>query len=139
LTALPIDRSADGASLLHVAFGIRLSKLRIGKIRYKAKPESFNAPGFADTGEFPAKRATYLMGELGLRRGPLWLMSEGLYNMAESPETGDPRFYAFTAHSSWTLTGEPRGYVRDQGVFLPVVPDRSVFKGGWGTWQIGAR
>jgi phosphate-selective porin OprO and OprP len=54
----------------------------------------------------------------------------------EGPTLGFNGWYVQTA---WSITGEPRPYREDRGVFDGVRPARNFGDGGWGAWELAAR
>ena len=105
----------------------------------RARPESFQAPYFVDTGVFAAER-TFTSGlEAYYRSGPLLLGGEVFLQDVDSPSTGDPTFNGGEVFVTWNITGETRPYKAPAAYFSAVSPARPVFQGGPGAMELVLR
>jgi phosphate-selective porin OprO/OprP len=96
--------------------------------------------GDPDTpGGFAADSSLTYNLEASWRRGPIWLLGEYTHNDVNAPDVGNPDFTGYFLTASWALTGEMRGYNRQSGIFNPLPVARSVYRGGWGAWEVAAR
>jgi len=137
VTFVPYE-SEDNSTLIHLGGGIRYTDAA-ATLRYASEPEFNQAPAFIDTGSFEAEEAYTYNLEASWRQGPLWLMSEYLYQDIKAPDLSNPGFSNFYIQASYTLTGEMRGYNRRNGTFKGLPVARSVEQFGWGTWELAAR
>ncbi len=144
LTALPWtgDRPND---LLHL--GLAGSwRAPNGAVQYRARPETGDGPYYIQTGEVDSSREFLLGLEGAWQKGPFCMQSEAMIPAVETSEPGVPdRVYESTyVFASWVLTGEQRGYDRDRGLFLRVIPEHPLYGGirrerGIGAWEIASR
>jgi phosphate-selective porin OprO/OprP len=109
--------SADGSNLFHVGGGYRYSNGKQGA-QYFTEPEFNNSPDFVDTGFIDAEDINQVNLEASWRRGPYWVHAE--YVGTDVDAAGS-------------------GYRYRSGIFGPVPVARSVYQGGWGAWELGAR
>jgi phosphate-selective porin OprO/OprP len=130
--------SDDGSNLLHVGGGLRYSNAKQGA-HYLTEPEFNNSPTFVDTDFIDADDINQLNLEASWRRGPYWLHAEYVGTDLDSAASDDPGFTGYHVTGSWILTGEMRDYRYKSGIFGPVPVARSVYQGGWGAWELGAR
>ncbi len=143
VTGLPFV-SADESNLLHLGIGLRYSDANEG-LRYGTEPEFNESPVFVDTGDpdtpggFAANSSLTYNLEASWRRGPIWLLGEYTHNDVDAPDVGNPDFTGYYVTGSWALTGEMRGYNRQSGIFNPLPVAQSVYRGGWGAWELAAR
>jgi phosphate-selective porin OprO/OprP len=137
VTWLPL-LSKDESKLVHLGFGIRYTNAKQG-LAYGSRPETGNMPRFVDTGAFDAESSTLYNWELGVKRGPLWLMAEYSDNRIDAPDVGNPNLTGYHITGTWSLTGEMRGYRNNRGVFdgLPIA--QSVLQGGKGATELALR
>jgi len=137
VTGLPFV-SADESNLIHLGLGIRYTDAKEG-LHYSSDPEFNLSPVFVDTGVFDADSSTTYDLEASWRRGPFWIHGEYLRNEIAAPELGDPVLRGHHLTASWVLSGEMRAYNRRSAVFGPVPVSRSVYRGGWGAWELALR
>lgn len=137
VTFIPYE-SEDNNTLIHFGGGVRYTDAAV-TLKYASEPEFNQAPNFIDTGIFDADEAYTYNLEASLRQGPLWLMSEYLYQDIKAPVLNNPGFSNFYIQASYSLTGEMRGYNRRNGTFQGLPVARSVEQFGWGTWELSAR
>lgn len=130
--------SDDGSNLVHVGGGLRLSNAKQGA-RYFTEPEFNNSPNFVDTDFIDADDISQFNLEASWRRGPYWVHAEYVGTDVDSAPGGDPGFSGYHITGSWILTGEMREYRYRSGIFGPVPVARSVYQGGWGALEVGAR
>jgi len=137
ITCLPLI-SEDESNLLHLGVGLRYSDAKEG-LRYATEPEFKQSPIFVNTGLFEADSSLTYNLEASLRKGPFWLLGEYVLNDVDAPKLGSPDFTGYFVTGSWALTGEMRGYNRRSGIFNPIPVAKSVYQGGWGTWEVATR
>jgi phosphate-selective porin OprO/OprP len=130
--------SQDESNLVHLGFGLRYTDAKEG-LRYGTEPEFNQSPDFVDTGVFEADSSLTYNLEAAWSKGPFWLFSEYVFNDVDAPELDSPDFTGYYVTGSWALTGEMRGYNRRSGIFNPLSVSKSVYQGGWGTWEVAAR
>lgn len=130
------DRMGD---VLHIGLNMRHARPDEGVFRVRSKPESNPAPYFLDTGSFPASHTNSIGPEIYYRRGPLFLGTEFYWHSFDSPETGDPTFFGGDVVVAYLFTGETRPYASTNSTFWFVEPERSVFDGGPGAWELLVR
>jgi phosphate-selective porin OprO/OprP len=132
---LPIH-SEETATLWHIGVNLRYGKPVDNQLRLKSRPESFTAPYFLDTGQFPAT-STFMSGpEVYYRKGPWLLGSEYWFEKISSTPTGNPLFHGGDIVTTWMVTGETRPYNMVGGYFRSIAPTRPVFQGGPGAWEL---
>jgi phosphate-selective porin OprO/OprP len=131
--------SEDQRHLLHLGLGVRYSNLKPGVARGRSGPETFFAPDFVDTSEFPAEDARYLAFEASWRKSSVWINTEYVSAWIDSAETMDPQFEGFHISGLWAVTGETRIYDHRRGVFTGAIPRRSAKAGGLGLIEIAVR
>ena len=137
LTWLPYDNSQKG-ELVHLGVGGRYTDAEAG-LRFKSRPEMGDSVNFIDTDFFTADSGLLYNIEAGWRDGPLWVMAEYSVNDIDSPDFDDPTFTSYYVSTMYTLTGEMRPYFKGKGVFRAVPVSHSVYDGGIGAWEVGAR
>jgi len=137
VTGLPFI-SADESNLLHLGVGLRYSDAEEGLL-YVTEPEFNQSPNFVDTDIFDADSSLTYNFEASWRKGPFWLLGEYVLNDVDAPALDNPDLKGFYVTGSWALTGEMRGYNRKSGIFNPLPVAKSVYQGGWGTWEVAAR
>ncbi len=130
--------SEDESNLVHLGFGLRYSDAEEG-FRSATEPEFNQSPIFVDTEDQVANSVLTYNLEASWRKGPFWVHGEYLFNDVDAPNIGNPDFTGYNLTGSWALTGEMRGYNRKSGIFNPLPVARSVYDGGWGTWEVTAR
>jgi len=130
--------SEDESNLVHLGFGLRYSDAEEG-FRSATEPEFNQSPIFVDTEDQLANSVLTYNLEASWRKGPFWVHGEYVFNDVDSPNIGNPDFTGYNLTGSWALTGEMRGYNRKSGIFNPLPVARSVYDGGWGTWEVVAR
>jgi phosphate-selective porin OprO/OprP len=137
VTGLPFI-SEDESNLLHLGFGLRYTNAEKG-LFYSTEPEFDQSPSFVNTGAFAAKSSLTYNFEASWRKGPFWLLGEYVYNDVNAPDQGNPNFTGYFVAGTWALTGEMRTYNHRSGTFSPLPVAQSVYQGGWGAWEVGAR
>jgi len=130
--------SQDESNLLHLGLGLRHSDAK-QPLRFATRPEFFNAPQYANTGEILADDAMTYNLEAYWRKGPYLVGFEYFGVAVESAESGDPFFHGYHLSGSWAVTGEMRAYRKRSGVFDPLPVARPVNRGGWGTLETAFR
>ena len=130
--------SQDESNLLHLGLGLRHSDAK-QPLRFATRPEFFNAPRYADTGEIPADDAMTYNVEAYWRKGPYLVGFEYFGVDVESADSGDPFFSGYSLTGSWAVTGEARAYRKRSGTFDPLPVARPVNRGGWGALELALR
>lgn len=135
--------SSDESNLVHLGAGARFSNGKQGA-RFQTEPEFNKSPIYVDTGfggigVMDADDISQLNLEASWRKGPYWLHAEYVSSDVDSPTFGDRSFDGFHITGSWILSGEMRGYNRKSGIFAPIQVAKSVYQGGWGSWEVSAR
>lgn len=139
LAWLPVRAVSDTHSLLHLGINLRYGKPVDNALRLRSRPEDFLAPYFLDTGKFPAT-STFMTGPEVYYRRRNWLFgSEYWIEKVSSPSTRNPFFNGGDVAVTWVLTGETRTYNTVGGFFRAVIPERPVFSGGLGAWELVSR
>ena len=138
--AVWLPNTGTDRGLLHLAVEVRSAASNDGFLRYRSKPESFQAQSYAiDTGSFPAKHANTFGIEAYYRPGPLMFGMEYFFNQVQSEEEHDPFFHGGEAFVSYLLTGETKPYNLRGAYFERTSPARTVFEGGPGAWEFVLR
>ena len=124
--------SNEQQEVLHVAVMGQFARPDGGKLQLKAKPGSYLAPNFLDTGKLPSNDAqTY--GFEALYRSKNWFFAtEYNWERVEMTDSRDPVFNGGDVSAVWLVTGEVRPYNATGGFFEQVTPKKSVFEGGRG-------
>lgn len=136
LAWLPIRSVSETHSLLHLGINLRYGKPAENALRLRSRPEAFLAPFFVDTGKFPAT-STFMAGPEVYYRRRNWLFgSEYWIQKVSSPSTHNPFFNGGDVAVTWVITGETRTYNTVGGFFRAVLPERPVFSGGPGAWEL---
>ena len=138
--AVWLPNTGTDRGLLHLAAEIRSASSDDGFLRYRSKPESFQAESYAiDTGSFAAEHS-YIYGlEAYYRPGPFTFGTEYFFNQVKSNEEGDLFFHGGEAFVSYLLTGETKPYNLRGDYFERTSPTRTVFEGGPGAWEVVLR
>ncbi len=106
--------------------------------RYRVTSMLRTGESYVDTGEVADEEALFGI-ELGVSIGPTSLDGQCAVLRASVPLAGEPGSYLNGCYLAgiWTITGEERYYGGDGYTLLRV--KTSVFEGGPGAWQVGAR
>jgi phosphate-selective porin OprO/OprP len=131
--------SEDTGTVFHAGVSLRYGKPDEGLLQLRSRPETFPAPFFVDTGKFPAESTKMLGPEIYYRPGSLLLGTEYFLQDVDAPESGDPFFHGGEVFVSWLPTGEIRSYNTRGGYFNQISPERPVFQGGTGAWELVGR
>ena len=94
-----------------------------------------------DTGKIPdATNDVWLGGEIALVLGPFSLQGEAAHTwlQRDGAENASGLWGGYLS-ASYFLTDEQRNYEGESGAFGRVKVNHSVFEGGPGAWEIGAR
>ena len=139
LAWLPIRSVSDTHSLLHLGINFQYGKPTDNAFRFRSRPEAFLAPYFIDTGKFSANSA-FMVGYEAYYRRRNWLFgSEYWFEKVSTPSTHNPFFSGGDVAATWVITGETRTYNTVGGFFRAVIPQRPVFSGGPGAWELASR
>ncbi len=138
VTLAPIH--AEGR-VVHLGFGGSWLKFDDPTaVRFRMVPEARMGESvrLIDTGPLPDTRTVVrLMPEAAVLYGPFSLQGE--YLRAQLFGQDDRDFDSWYVQGTWTITGEPREYDFEEGVFKNPHPHRVVGKGGVGAWEVAAR
>jgi phosphate-selective porin OprO/OprP len=129
----------QGGTLLHLGISARYGKPEDDRLRLRSRPEASTEPYFVDTGFFDCDKTEMLQVEAYYRPGPWLFGAEYFFEQADAPTVGDPFYHGGAATVAWLITGETRAYNTRGGFFNFAVPAKSVFEGGGGAWELGAR
>lgn len=119
-------------TLLHLGAAYRWAKISNDTLRLKSRPESYTAPYFLDTGDFPADSNDMVGFEMYYRPGSWMYGGEYFLNKVNSSQTGNPFFHGGEAMVAYIFTGETRPYLDIGGKMGFIYPEKSVFHGGPG-------
>ena len=110
-------------------------------VRFRTKPESnVLAQRFVDTGELlRVNRYTIGGAELGLQWDAFSWQSEYQWTEVDRQTTNNLTFDGWYSQLAYSLTGEPRPYRVDRGIFDGVRPSRNFAADGWGAFEIAFR
>lgn len=141
ITGLPLYRDS-GRNLLHLGASYSHRNLAGDKLRIRTVPEAEGAPKVLDTGLFDADN----MGVLGLEFNWTYqafaIQSEYLtarVNGVDSLGGLDRTFHGYYLQGSYFFTGEHRPYNKTWANFKYATPNKSVWDGGVGAWQLALR
>jgi phosphate-selective porin OprO/OprP len=137
LAWLPV-MSTDGGKLVHLGVSARYGKPKDNVLRLRARPGAWPAPYFVDTSQFAADSSTLTGVEVYYRPGPWTFGSELFFQQIDAPDSGDPLFHGGEVFATRMLTGEVRSYNTRGGYFNLISPNRPVFSGGPGAWEVVA-
>ncbi len=129
-------QSPDGGNLLHVGASARVGDVNNDTLRVRARPGAWAAPYFVDTGEFAADSTRMTGIEIYARPHSLTFGTEYFFQHVDAPASGNPMFHGGEVFATWLITGEVRTYNTRGGHFNQVSPNRPVFAGGPGAWEI---
>jgi phosphate-selective porin OprO and OprP len=130
----------DTDTLLHLAVEARYGQSDDGYLRFRSKPESFLAQEYViDTGKFPASHTNMTGVEAYYRPGPLMFGMEYYFNQVASREEQNPFFHGGEIFAAYLLTGEIRPYNARGAYFDRISPNRPLFSGGPGAWELVLR
>jgi phosphate-selective porin OprO/OprP len=132
---VPIMSEAS-ETVLHLGISLRYGKPKDGQLQLRSRPEAFPAPFFIDTGKFPADSTKTVQYEAYYRPHSILFGSEYFLQFVNSPQTGNPLFNGGNVVVSWLPTGEVRRYNTRGGYFDQISPNRTVFEGGPGAWEL---
>ena len=127
--------NAEENKVLHIAANFRYGKPLNGQFRARSRPESNPAPYLIDTGTFPAEHSTHLGAEIYYSSGRFMAGSEIVSHSFTSDLGEDHRFSGGDVVLSYFFTNTIRPYSTVGSIFGFVPAGKSVFKGGWGSWE----
>jgi phosphate-selective porin OprO/OprP len=140
-TWLAKKRNEQDEALLH--FGVSASYMRTkdAGVRYRSRPENYQAPFLVDTGDLYGSAAVGYGLETAWLNGPVSVQSEILGSFADDLTGADHHFWGAYVSTGWFLTGESRPYNRDRGVISKPKPNHKLsFKNGtWGAVEAVGR
>lgn len=138
LTALPW-LTEDGRSYLHLGISASQRNPNANRVRLRSRPETRLAPRLIDTGSFPARAQSIQGAESALVLDSLGVQGEWVGTSVSSETRGHPRFGGYYVQVNYFLTGEQLNYVRTQGRYGRVRPQRELWETGSGAWELATR
>jgi phosphate-selective porin OprO/OprP len=129
----------DGGPLVHVGLNGRYGEVYKGNLQARSRPEAYLAPYFVDTGKFNAHHSRMTSVEGYYKSGPLLVGTEYFLQWVASNPAMNPFFHGGDVVITWLVTGETRSYNTVGGFFKAVSPERTVFEGGTGAWELVLR
>ncbi len=128
----------DGRSLLHLGVSYGYSTPSESAFQFDSRPESNLADNFLDTGSVSAENANRFGIEAASVWGSLHVAGEYTFLTVQRPAgLPDADLHGGYVSAGYFLTGELRSY--RGGVFRRVVPNRNLFEGGVGAWELALR
>ena len=138
ISYLPVDRD-QGQTIVQVAAGLYYREAQNGQLQFRARPEINEAGYFLDTKSFPADHSTTTQLEATVQKGRSMIWASLDLTPVAAPQVHNPFFWGGYVAASRVLAGEPRHFNRDNGYYTSVEPRSSLFRGGWGGWEVGTR
>lgn len=143
----------EGSHLLHLGLGVQwrnptadnftdaTTGEKFDTVSFRAKPESnILSQRFVDTGTIrEVKDFTFAGVELAGQWDAVSLQAEYQQVHVSRDDLDGLDFDTGYAQLAWTLTGEPRPYRVDRGVFEGIRPKNNFGKEGWGAFEVAAR
>jgi phosphate-selective porin OprO/OprP len=147
------DEPSGGRYYMHLGAAYSYSGVTDHLLRFATTPEirltegSTIEPIFLDTGFIRARRYQLYGSEFILTAGPWSISSEYMWVPVSTIDAPHPTFSGAYVMGSYTLTGEHRPYIQEQGNFGRLVPFEDFFRirgggriiTGKGAWQLAAR
>jgi phosphate-selective porin OprO/OprP len=114
---------------------------RFRTVRFRTKPESnVLAQRFVDTGELLDVNSYTIGGaEFGMQWNQLSWQSEYQWTEVDRQIGNGLSFDGWYSQVAYSLTGEPRPYRLDRGLFDGVRPNRNFGADGWGAFEVAFR
>lgn len=140
-TFAPVNTASN---IIHLGIASRFHKPEdsTNELRFSSRPET-NVTGVRviDTGTVQNVEDFYSLGlEAGAVFGPFSVQGEYIgTRLARSGSADDVDLNAWYAYVSYTLTGEPRSYRANTGVFDRPRVANPVNQGGSGAWEVALR
>ena len=135
------SKKSETPFLIHLGGSVSVLYSDDDKIRYRARPETYEAPRLVDTGDLGGDHAVSYGLETVWRAGPASLQGE--FFLIEAEDAASEEYQLFGGYLTWSyfLTGETRPYNRQTGTFSRLVPRRkfSFAERQWGAWEWAAR
>jgi phosphate-selective porin OprO/OprP len=122
--------------LLHIAANFRYGKPVNGEIALKSRPESNPAPQILNTGTFAADHSTHIGGEMYYSTGRFLVGSEIMSHQFNASKAENHKFNGGNVFVTYIITKTKRPYQTMGSTFGFVPVTKSVFKGGWGEWEV---
>ena len=130
------------SGLLHTGLAASYRAFDDGRIRFRARPESFLADVFlVDTGAITDVDEVLRYGlEAAAVVGPFSFQSEYIgTNVRRKGGRSNLDFDGWYVYASYSPTGESRPYDGNRGVFERIAPYRPLGGKGLGAWELGLR
>jgi phosphate-selective porin OprO and OprP len=149
VTALPWV-SDDGLSLIHIGAGHAFLHPGEQGLRFRSSPEYGGlltgtggsnpvVPPFVDTGVLVGAQSNQFNVEGALIHGALTVQAEAVAAVSRLDSGAQATLTGAYVQSVLVLTGEVHKYDREFGAVKRLTPDRPVFAGGPGAWELAAR
>ena len=138
ISYLPVNRD-QGQTIVQVAAGLYYREAQNGQLQFRARPEINEAGYFLDTKSFPADHSMTTQLEATVQKGRSMIWASLDLTPVAAPQVHNPFFWGGYVAASRVLAGEPRHFNRDNGYYTSVEPRSSLFRGGWGGWEVGTR
>ena len=139
ISYLPVDQD-EGRTIVQVAASLYYKEAQSGKLRFRARPEVNEADSFVDTKPFPADHSTTTHLEATVQKGRSMMWTALDLTPVAAPQAHNPFFWGGYIAASRVLAGEPRHFDRTNAYYTSVKPPKSsLFRGGWGGWEVGMR
>jgi phosphate-selective porin len=110
----------DSSSIVQVGISMQWISAPNGVLRFRAKPETNEAPDVVDTHSFNSHGATTLGLEVVAQRGGWSFVSEALATSASEVDSSSVSFGGYYAEVSWRPGHEVRTYDAANGILGPV-------------------
>jgi phosphate-selective porin OprO/OprP len=140
--------ASEGRGLFHLGGAYVFTSDGDGWVRFRTRPEAYEAPCFLDTGSLPVDSLHRGSVEAAVVVGS-WSLQGELFAVQTQSVGGHPdyNFHGAYAYVSYFLTGEHRPYKRHRGTFERVIPHTNFWwvrtpEGpcfGWGAWELAFR
>ncbi|HSI06847.1 MAG TPA: porin [Myxococcota bacterium] len=125
--------------LAQVGVSFRYERLGRNTQRYSVVSGSTLAPVVFDTGDLAGKETYALDGQLAFVAGPFDLVAEGTGVRAVLAGDRTPTYWGYFVSVGWFFTGESRPFNPSTMLFARVRPNKNLFDGGPGAFQLAAR
>lgn len=131
---------AESNKLWHVGFAYSFKNFNDDQIQYRSRPEIHIAPRFVDTDTLAGAESAHLLGfETAFVYKQFSAQAEWFFSINNAEAYDDPIFNGGYVQLSYFLTKESRNYNKKNGTFGRIKPNKNVFEGGWGAWELALR
>jgi phosphate-selective porin OprO/OprP len=131
----------ESGRLLHLGAAYLYRRPPDDAFDFGARPDAHLAETLIGRSDIPADAGHFSNGEAALVAGPLTAFGEYIQADVDIAAGSNARLDGYSVAAAWLLTGETRGYDREEGKLGGVKPRRNFRDGagGWGAWEILAR